>query len=264
MANNPHQPILGSQEFTTIVETDLFVRYPAAAYWLGAVCTEGEVSKPQEFTSGRILRAESYIDENHFLGEESRQADGGEEDIDDQRSTHLVAIENIGHGQCRTIGNMRSIRKRDDGDLLPVERLFPEAFEDAPAPVNAVEASRFISRNEVKSVRNAVSLGLIRAIVSRAYENEQKPIFAVVEEPLARRLLGVGLPGELIADPKPLTEYAGTVNMALRFDPEEIFAVVEKDIERSKIITHFFDDVKNNKGVGYYDSTLQKFIKPLS
>lgn len=223
---------------------------------MGSVGLDGFISRPNEFHAARVLRAESYIDENHFLPEEARQEDGGEQDLDDHRASHFITLENVGHGSGRVIGNLRSIRKYYSGATLPVEELYPEAFEESSAPINSIEASRFISRHENKAIAHLSSLALIRAMVAHTYAFDQKPIYAVVEVPLAKRLIGVGLPTELIAEPKALPEYGNTVNMALRFDLDNVFDVVDSDTEKSKLITPFLETAREDKGLGYYDSSL--------
>ena len=236
------------------VDTALFDQMPQSEVWLGVVATEADIVLPNIYRAARILRANRYI-ELGYLPENARQSDGGEMDEDDARSTHFVAVEKDSDG-ANVIGTMRSIVKRDENDLLPIEHYFPEVFEDEPAPVGSVEASRFISSNQDKGLQRAVSLGLMRAVNTQAFDQARQPIYAVIEAPLERLFRLVGLPIERIADAKPLAAYGNTKNMAVKFDPKEIMEVVDNDINSEKLITDFFKSARVNGGVGHYDRSL--------
>jgi len=256
MTLTQNAPLL-PENFNPAVETALFAANPEAHFWLGVVASERELAHPVERHAAGVLRANIYIDQWHFLPTEARQADGSESDADDERSTHYAALYKDPHKQVAHVGgNMRVIRKRHEQEPLPVERLFPEAFTESPAPVNAIEASRFIANHNDKLTQSAISLGLIRAVVLAAYEQGQQPIYAVVESKLERRFKQVGLPVTRIAEPKPLGEYNNTVNMALRFDPVEIVETTERDQEVAHMITAFFRTSRENGGVGLYDPLL--------
>jgi len=242
------------------VESDIFKASPDAEIWLGVTGDESGVFLPDVYTAARILRANKYI-EKGFLNENARQADGGEMDADDWRSTHFVALEPRQNGRVEVVGNIRSILKRTENDLLPIEYHFPDAFLQEPAPVGSVEASRFIENHAEKPVGSAISLALMRAINARSYEKARQPVYAIVEAGLKRRFSIVGLPLELIAEPRPLAEYGNTVNMAVKFNPKEIMDAVDSDIEGVKLITGFFKSARQNSGLGYYDRSLVEPLK---
>jgi N-acyl-L-homoserine lactone synthetase len=249
-----------AEQFPPVVETDLFASGLEAQFWLGSPAGEQGLALAGVYQAARIFRANSYINDNNFLSPTARQSDGGEMDNDDLRATHFVALENNYDGTARVVGNIRSILKRSENEPLPVEHYFPEAFEDAPAPVNAVEASRFIAKHPEKLTQGAISVGLMRSVIMSTFSQAREPIYAVVEAPLERRFATIGLPFRRIADPKPLEEYGGTINMGLVFDPKEILSVVDKDIAEEKIITHFFKTARNDLGLGYYD---QLMVSPI-
>lgn len=243
----------------SLVESDIFNAYPNAEVWLGIAGDESGVFLPRIYTAARILRANKYI-EKGFLSEDKRQADGGEMDADDWRSTHIVALEPKQSGVVEVVGNIRSILKRTEDDLLPIEHHFPDAFLEEPAPVGSVEASRFIENHAEKSRGSAISLALMRAVNAQSYEKARQPVYAIVEAGLKRRFGIVGLPLELIAEPRPLAEYGNTVNMAVKFNPKEIMDAVDSDINSAKLITSFFKSARQNSGLGYYDRSL---VEPL-
>lgn len=247
--------------FAPVVETDLFKVAPEANYWLGSVADEQGIALGGVYHAARIFRANSYIDDHRFLAPSARQADGGEMDNDDWRSAHFVALHNNQDGTGEVVGNIRSILKRSEGELLPVEYHFPEAFTDEPAPVYSVEASRFIAKHPEKLIQSAISVGLMRAVIMSTFTEAREPIYAIVEEPLERRFAGVGLPYTRIADPKPLEEYGNTINMGLKFEPKEILKVVDEDVNKEKLITHFFETARQDLGVGYYDQTMLRPIQ---
>jgi N-acyl-L-homoserine lactone synthetase len=159
------------------------------------------------------------------------------------------------------VGTARLIQKSEEEDKLPVETLFPEAFTESAATTGSVEASRFIARHADKMTQHTISLSLMRTMAAQAHAQGADYIYAVIEGHLARLFTNVGMPFEQIAEAKAIAEYDNTMNMAVRFDPKEIFKVVEKDIKKEKIISTFFEDALVSLGVGYYDETL---ISPIS
>ncbi len=244
---------------TELHERHLFIGREAAACYIGLLATPEVVNMEDELRAALVLRANVYIDEMGFLPASARRIDGTESDADDARSRHFGVIENCGDS-TRVIGGMRAIIKRDEADKLPIERLFPEAFASEDAPVNAVEASRYISRHENRMRQHAAALGLIRAVVAQAVKHDNQPIYAVVEEPLHRLFEIAGLPLEVIGEPKEIPEYNNTVNVALRFDPNEIMAAAANDHDGKLRITPYFKTVHQNDGLGYYD---ELFLRPI-
>lgn len=272
------------EHLTPVVKTERFTD-PTQEMWVGVVALNDTVIEPVEYQAAGRLRANVYIDEMGFLPDAARESDGTETDADDLRSRHYVilarrneeadeprrytrdeAAEVIGgavdeirtHGSVilperkliRAVGTMRAIVKRSRGDTLPVERLFPEVFENEPAPVSSLEASRFIARSEFKPQQNAIALGLIRAVVAQAVEFGNKPIFAVVEKPLKDRFTAIELPFEQISEVKELPEYNDTKNMVLKFDPEEIVASASKT--PGSMLHRYFNGMEENRGLGFY------------
>lgn len=236
------------------VETRVFEGRQNASFYVGALASRNVVYLPSEFLGALKLRANVYIDESHYLEESHRQADGTESDNDDVRSVHYGIIENATDGP-RVVGNIRGIIK-DDERSLPVENIFPEIFEDSPAPLGALEASRYIARHPDRSVQSAISLGLIRVIVTQAANNGNQPIFAIAEESMVRHFNRLNLPFEKISDPRPVVSYNNTENMVLRFNPVDIIEQIHDSPEQRKILARYFRTVYENGGLGYYDRCL--------
>ncbi len=237
------------------LSSEVFDEHENARFWIGVVATPELVSMPEEYTAARRLRANVYIEKYHFLEPSARQVDGGETDVDDARSAQLAVVENRLDDE-KLVGTARLIQKTNIDEKLPVEMFFPEAFVDADASVGSLEASRFIAQHTDRMTQHTISLSLMRAMAARGHAQGAEYIYAVIESHLARLFEGVGMPFEEIAPEKPIPEYHNTLNMAVRFDPKEIFDVVQRDIKKKEIISTFFEDALVSLGVGHYDETL--------
>ncbi len=240
------------------VETSVFDDMPNAQFWIGKVAVMGETSLPAEYTAIRQLRANIYIDKEGFLTPESRQSDGGESDEDDSRSILFAVIENMGE-EKRAVGTTRLIVKRSENDLLPVEKLFPEVFNDTPAPVGSTEASRFIAEHPNKMTKHLISLSGIRAMDLEALDRGFEPVYAVIEARLAGMFDFIGLPYKRMTELKFLEEYS-TPNMAIEIDPKQVREEIKKDLTGQLLLSQFFQDALVSLGLGYYDESLQKPI----
>lgn len=238
------------------IESQLFDDYQNAVYWIGKVATPGYVTRPDEYLAQRQLRANVYIDECNFLPSSARQTDGGETDANDVHATQYVVIEKRDQ-QVRAVGALRMIHKQY-GDL-PAEELFANELHQA-LPQQSLEASRFIARHNEKMSQALISIGLVRVAILQA-QQEQGDIYAVVEEPLARRFSQIGLEYDELCPSKPIAEYNNTNNMLLRFRPEKIMAAVKRDYRYDRMITPYLDIVRHNSGLGYYDKTMRSITK---
>lgn len=234
-----------------VAQTDIFNDYPGATFWLGVVAAKSEIIHPREVTTSGVLRANVYINEFGYLQPEARQEDGTESDDDDPLSVRFAALERYRGNLARTVGVIRLIIK-DKERPLPVERFFPEAFS-LPLPTGSAEASRFVARHETKAVQRDIATGLIRALISRAYD-EGSDFYAIVEEPLFVHLRRIGLPCTQIAEPKEIPEYGNTVNTGLLFKPAEVMRVIQEDVSAERLITNYFRR-NNNRGCGYFGPT---------
>ncbi len=237
------------------LDTDIFSSHPDAVFWSGVLALGMQPNEglAEEFTAARTLRANIYI-EKGYLTEDAREADGGESDEDDTRSTQFGIIEASPDGGLMR-GTARLIEKQNESDMLPVEAFFPEVFGAAAAPVGSVEASRFIARHPDRLTQHAISLGLIRSMVAQAESNEAPYIYAVVEDYLAKLFSKINLLHEVVSEPVYLEEYKST-NMALRFDPREVLSQVDQDQYGQEIMQMFFGTAREDRGLGYYDDSL--------
>lgn len=233
------------------VETNVFDMDPDAHIWVGKVAVGNLVLMPAEAKAFHQLRANVYIDEAGFLPEASRSEDGGEYDADDLRSTHFVVVENRQETK-RVVGGVRLIEKRDEEDLLPAERYFPEAFTTKPAEVGSVEISRLISRNPNQALQSLVSLASIRAIDLHAVANNVPNSYAVVERPMQKWLRIIGVPNEPLAEYKPLGDYAGTSNTVVSINPREVLESALNATGRRAVLRQFYESALQEQGLGYY------------
>jgi N-acyl-L-homoserine lactone synthetase len=243
-------------DVTASVESQLFGDYQNAAYWIGRVALPGCVTHPDEYLAQRQLRANVYIDECNFLPPGARQADGGESDEFDDFATQYVVLENHDKG-VRAVGALRMIHKQY-GDL-PAEELFASELQQK-LPKQSLEASRFIARHDEKVSQALISIGLVRVAILQA-QQEQGDIYAVVEEPLARRFSQIGLEYDELCPSKPIAEYNNTNNMLLRFRPNKVMETVKQDYRYDRMITPYLDIVRHNSGLGYYDKTMRSITK---
>jgi N-acyl-L-homoserine lactone synthetase len=234
-------------------ERNPFGAEPDAHFYMGVLAVPGMVEDPSGWLAARRLRANVYIDEKGYLPPEAREADGGETDIDDQRSIQFGVFENMpDSSQTRMVGTSRLIVKSENNAVLPIETLFPETFANNPAEPGAVEASRYISRHEDKLAQRFISLGLIRAMDAWAVKETKQPIYAVVEEYLAGMFSKINLPYVQIADEKWVDSY-NSVNMAIKIDPESVIKSVDAEKHTTDIMRGFFRDVYEHYGLGFFD-----------
>ena len=245
--HNQEDSYLLNKELIPSVETDVFKHHSDSRYWIGAVAVPGNVIMPDEFTAQRRLRANVYINECEFLPEGAREEDGGESDKSDPHATQYVVFEN--QETIRVVGALRMIEK--GYDLLPAEELFADEI-DGEFPSNSLEASRFIARHQQRTAQTMISVGLVRVAILQAL-TEEKDIYAVVEEPLARRFSQLGLVYDVVCPGKVLAEYNNTNNQLLRFQPERILDTVKED----DLITAYLAVAHYDLGLGYYDTTLR-------
>lgn len=243
-----------------IVESDVFLNKPEAEFWIGEVAIMGQIAMPAEYEAAQMLRANVYIDEMKFLPDYVRHENGTESDADDERSIHFAVIQNgKSINPDRLVGTTRLIIKQSESDLLPVEHLFPEAFENNPVPVGSSEASRFISRHPHESTQHLIALAEIRAMDIRAIE-ATSGVYAVIERPLAKLFKLIGLPFTQLSEYRTIPEY-NTENTAVYFDPKEVMRSVGTDKFGRLGLAKFFQNALVDLGVGYYDDTFSEQIK---
>ena len=175
------------------IESDIFFDRPEAQLWLGVVAVGPNILYPAEYAGSGILRANVYIDEKGYLPLDKRLSNGTEQDIDDLRSTHIVALENMKPGIVNVIGTTRLIHKSSKNEFLPVEELFSEKFPK-PLAKNSSEVSRFISRHNQKTIRSLTSLLLIKSLITEAQKSNSSDVYGIVESYFPKILSSIGIP----------------------------------------------------------------------
>lgn len=248
-------PTTSHNSILPVFETDIFDSSQDAHYWIGRVAVPHSVRLPDEYTVQRQLRANVYIDECSFLPENSRQPDGGETDQHDEHATQYVVLEN-GDSGVRAVGALRMIEKTDY--LLPAEEFFEDVINE-PLPAGTLEASRFIARHEDRTAQAMIAMGIVRAAMVQAFQQES-PIYAVVEEPLARHFSKMGLPYKVLSSGKIIAEYNNTSNKLLKFQPADVFETVADDFRYDLAVTSYLDVALQTGAEGYYDKTMRNQI----
>lgn len=159
------------------------------------------------------LRANVYISQADILDESYRLPDGTESDTDDERSVHIVAIENrLSH--IAVVGSMRVIQKTPEfSEQLP----FEHSFDEDELPIGADEISRYINRHDDRRAAAEIRSGLFLTALAVITMRELSPTVAIVEQELESRLQAGGVPLERVADPKEIEKYNST-NIGIRID----------------------------------------------
>ena len=236
---------------TPAVETSVFDDNPDVRFWIGLTAMSGIIEKPIEYHASQRLRANVYIDELNWLPPSARNSHGLEADEYDQRSVEFATIENNSPVR-KLVGTVRLIEKRHEADQLPVEKLFPEVFDDKPAEIGAVEISRLIARHPEDLMQHYISLGLIRAIDLHAVKEGVPNSYAVVEKPLQRYLRMIGVPYEQLTDYKIVESYGSTLNTAIRINPQAVKDSALSAQGRQAFLRSFFASALENNGLGHY------------
>lgn len=154
------------------------------------------------------LRARTY--QHYGFVREEELVNGLEVDADDERSAHFVVLERAAaSGLARVIGNMRVVVKDQNyPEPLPVERFFPEHFENTPAPLGSVEASRLISMHENPRVQRLVKWPLFIAAYQFVNDHGYNSAFGLLTPKLTRELRIQGVPVTPLAEER----YIGEIN----------------------------------------------------
>lgn len=207
-------------EAAPLVETDIFERnmdkqFALVAFGLG-------MRENNELFNGYLkLRANVYVHQTGILGEESMHGDGTETDQDDERSSHFVVLENR-LGAAAAVACIRLIEKSDEASAhLPIEKYFPEAFENKTAGAKSIEVSRFISCLDNKPHQLAAILELFQSGLARIKQEDLGPVYAIVEKQLERSLGFLGAPPRRIAKPQYVEEYNSS-NVGIEIDTDSM------------------------------------------
>lgn len=255
------------KEITVPVDTDVFARHPEAVFYVGVVATPEGVHNKKLYKAAARLRFNVYVREKGLmhpnLGTVWRKR---EHDKEDGRSIHFAVVKNNGPDQDPSVvGGTRLITKRSQHDLLPVERLFPEAFALGAAAINSVEASRFIARSENRREQHTVARALIRALAVRAAVDHEQPVYAVAD----RLLLGMFNSDQVgytqLAEPRVLDEYLTASyrlpNSPVSLDAHQVLATMTSGAV-SQEVQSMYQGFFTNQGVGYFDAEMKPISAP--
>ncbi len=220
------------------IETRLFDDHEEARFAVGILAVGEDIvdGRDEEYLGYLRLRANVYADQTNMIPHEHVLADGTERDSDDARSVHFAVIENVA-GNQRVVAAMRLIIKsREDGRSLPIEDYFPDAFKAGEAPEKSIEVSRYICRHEDSDKQDELKWPLYTQALTYAMTHDLGPTYGVVEAPLERQLIGIGIPLRRIAEPKFLPEYNAD-NLALEIDTDKLAHTMKLDKMRFVEIT---------------------------
>jgi N-acyl-L-homoserine lactone synthetase len=208
--------ISNEQAVTTLESSAIFDANPDVRF---SAVLAGRGMYPDDATNELFyrygqLRANVYIDQTGMLPESDRREDGTEWDYDDDRSLHFMVMENK-VASASVFACMRLIVR--DESPLPIETYFPEAFENAPAPVGSDEVSRLIAVHpDFRPNMDATDM-LLAGANAHINNNNLGPTYAVVEPKTETYLRKKRVVFERIAEPKFVPEY-NDYNVGIRID----------------------------------------------
>lgn len=249
---------------TVEVGSEVFDKHPDAAFWIGRVAASSVVFPEAESPNSAYLdalghfRANVYVHEKNYLDPSVLDEYGREFDEYDSRSTQFVVIENIHESNMapRMVGSIRMIQKESQDDLYPIEKYFPELF-DEPIDVDSAEVSRFIASypEDKRFMQHVIALALIRAATLFAVKEGISSYYCIIEEPLYKSLNNIGIPLETLGESKYIPEQGGTL-YPICIKAKEIINSVTTDKTGSIVLRDFFEQEIGSGGEGYYPTSL--------
>lgn len=199
------------------VVADLFGDDPSAYAIVVLGKGDDRWQQPEMADAWHRLRCAIY-GEHGYLHEGMRVTAGGEFDDEEDCAVHLLALKRTEPDAGLAIGGMRCLIKEEQR-TLPVERYFPDAFKDAPAPARAIETSRLIVVETDSSSQREIMVNLF-AIAYAEMLRRVGPFrytYGVIGEDLERTLPRfAGLPVRRISDEVPVPY--GTSDIAIKAD----------------------------------------------
>lgn len=246
-------PFPRQEVITAETSSLLFEAHPEAAFWVGQIAANGEVSHQELYDAAAQMRGKIYT-ELGFLALDRLDEFGRESDADDQRSIHFGVAENIAPGNVRLPGTGRFVIKRGASDRLPIESHFPEVFAGQPATTQSVELSRLIARHPDKRTQHGISLSTMRAMTYYAIKEGIEHCYFMVEKPLARMIGRMGWPLEAIGEAREVKELGGVLYPTY-LDCRKVEDLVMNPHRESTPLREFLRDGLSNDGEGYYSTT---------
>jgi N-acyl-L-homoserine lactone synthetase len=239
------------------VSPEIFNKNPDSIYWIGKVAMGNIIEKPEYYEGIAKFRAKVYVDDLKFLSKDHKDQFGREFDQDDIRSVQFAVVENetaSNKNQARIVGSSRVIIKGDQTQPLPIEKYFPELFNNNPLDDTAVEISRFIARHEDKKVQHTISLALIRAMTHYTVNTKASADYCMIEVPLMKLLTSIGIPLTQLGEEKQIDEYGGSL-FPVVISPYNVLDSVKTDKTGKIMLRKFFEVETINQGEGFYPAT---------
>jgi len=238
-----------------VFESEIFKDNQDATFWVGEIADTQQIYDQVVYDAQAKFRADVYVEEMKFLDTTHIDSSGRELDGDDSRSLHFTVLENLGNSEAKVVGAARLIYKNHSSEQLPIEKYFPEIFQDNPLPENAVEVSRFIARHEDDATQHAIALSVIRALTLNSVNKKVEADYCIIEEPLMKLLQMIGIPVETLGQPKDIDEYGGRL-YPIRINPYKVIDSVTNDVSGKIILKRFFGKEIENDGLGFYPTEL--------
>lgn len=244
---------------TVPVSAEIFESHPEAAFWIGKIANLGAsgVGESEYANALGRFRANVYVHELAYLDEDVVDVMGRELDEYDERSIQFAVVENgrTEGDASRIVGSLRLITKESPENLYPIEKYFPELFEE-PIGTNSAEVSRFIARYPGdKFMKHVISLSLIRAATLYADREQIESYYCIIEDPLLGLLKKIGIPLEAIGESKNIPEQGGVLH-PIRINSQKILDSVTVDKTGNIMLEDFFKQELGSGGEGYYPADL--------
>lgn len=241
MPRIPREPI-PNEQVIPIIETDIFSGDDTALMAVKRLNASEVIagSDPVALAYAQ-LRANVYIDQRRILHPRHKRPDGGEHDEDDRRSAHFVGLENRGDGRAAVTGSMRLIKKSEMHPRpLPIESFFAGGLQGSDIGFGAIEASRFISRNDIRRRQAIMRSALISTGLAHSVAHNWRPCMAIIEEDVERMLNLIGVPIRRIAEPRVIKKY-NSINLGIEIDTIEFGHRIGRSVVDSMLLAE--DDV---------------------
>lgn len=247
---------------TVEVSSEVFQSHPEAVFWIGRLATnagKGILHSNDSYVDalGRF-RANVYVHERGYLDASVLDENGREFDEYDNKSVQFAVIENEHEGVLapRIVGSIRMIQKENESDLYPIEKYFPEVFEE-PIGKNSAEVSRFIASypEDRRFMQHVIALSLIRAATLFSAKENIEDCYCIIEKPLYKSLAGIGIPVEILGNPKNIPEQGGVL-YPIRIKIKDVLDSVTTDKTGNIILKDFFIQEIGSGGEGYYPADL--------
>lgn len=210
--------LIASDKAIPVIKHDVFSKNPDRVFAIKNLGFGNDIEDRELFRAYGKLRKSVYVDQTGMLNKGTSSIDeinGTEFDLDDDRSSHFVVLENMGAERVGVVGCVRVIQKIDSIPL-PVEDYFGDELPEGGTSTGSVEISRLISMKQrapqLRAIRNLFSAALAH-IDMQKLDN----IYAIVEDDLERSLSYLGAKSHRIADPKWIEDYRSE-NVAIQID----------------------------------------------